>query len=1070
MLLLLAPLLLAYFMLLGIAVAAAFARRIPTAVVLVSPVTGIGILLALTLSLNRMGIPVQSFGLALTLVLAAAAAAVIIARRPEIAWSELRDLSPAIAAGMLLAGAPILAFGFAWAGNSNPDMGLYVNSAANFLRHGFFDVADLATLRSNVDAARNTWFWEVMPPNRYGADALVAIAAAVFRVATYEIYMLVEVAVFGALIMATAALTLDRGLSLRTYVTATLIAVANPLLLYALYQQLMPQLAGQAAMVGVVALAQIADSGRASWQRGAALGCAAVAMLLIYPEISPIAVLGACVTAPFVLYAHRRDLRAFLIAAAPAAAAAVGAVLVLLNVQAFTVLATLSTLFRIGSTVAAEGVGAINYYLVPSGLANLWGFAPLDGLPEPWLSIAIVAGFVALVAAAAASFWALRRGRYADGMAAAVILFMLYLFKGRSSYGLFKMAFILQPFIAPFAAAAIVAASGRLARASSIRRPWSVAAVLAVAIGLTAFSSEVNLGSTADAFAHVNANYTALHAASTDGLYAQLDRIESEYGKTAPHAAFRTDALLPNLATIEGAAFFGHALSYRTLDPYSFAYGAVDHPHQRTIVGWPTAQRDTAFRRANERRKEFVQQKIVVDGKGVGTYIPPATALDPNDVLIETGPDLTILNRSASTEPFDVRAVPSRNVRNWLALVDSDLGFPPYTQLSSYAVGPVEPDPFAHAGTVATVGTSMLLEVINGDPEVRFRLELTGTLNPGRVDDLPQVTVTGTTTKKVGGLGNGAARIVTPPVRPFVAFGHRYVVLRFGERTLHFEAPRSWLMALFGRDVDLVPRRFATYGRDISLVDALPAAPSIVSTFPRDLFDRSLLFSGIYEDGWMSGTVRARMNAPVGGFFRLRVNVPPGADDHTIAVSIDGRPVKQFIAVPSTYAEVQFPSPGPGDHDIAMTASGVSQIGSADPRMVWGRLEALGFLPDIVGTGVDLADNAQWYPFETYQNRTFRWMKRTAHLRVAASRVRRVLRLEVAPGPSVGGKLDLAVTAGGRTRQIRVDRDQEIDVDVPAATVPLDVALSRPAGTIRVPNDPRDLTLRMFLAKVTNAR
>jgi hypothetical protein len=1067
---LLVPLVLGYLALLGIACVCAFGRRVPTALVLTSPASGAGVLVALELTLNRLGLPVASFALALALGMGVAAAAVVAWRRPQIAWDELRPLAFPVLAGCLLAGAPIMVFGFDWAGNANPDMALYTNSAASFLRHGFFDVPDVGTLRANTDAARNAWFWEVLPPNRYGADALVALAAAVFRVPVYEIYMVLEVASFGALVTATAALVLDRGSRLRTYASAALIAVASPLMLYVIFQQLLPQILGQVAMVALVALVQTrSDDPVATRQRGVALGCVLVALLFYYPEISSVVALGAVVTAPFVLWAHRHALRDLLSAEAPVTGIALVTVLVLLNAGIFTVVATLQTLSTIGANVAAEQIGPITYYLIPSGLANLWGFAPFDGYLEPWLSIGIVAGFLAFAGVLAASVRALPRGRLADGMTVATMALLLYLFARRSGYGSFKIAFLLQPFLAVFAASALVAACDFLRRRLRFDLRWSVPAALTLAIGLTAYSTLQYLGATADVFRTADAKFTELHAASTHRLYAQLDRIAGEYRAMASAAHFISDAPLPNLAQIEGIAFVGHPLTFAAMDPYSYWYGSVHRPRTPAIVGWPAGSRARAIANGYERRALFEWRTLSLGGARVDASVAPPMAPRADDVLIETGPNLTILNRSTAPPGFDVRAVPLRGVRNRLALVDSELGPVPLKKLRTSAIGPVEPDPFARTETVATVGTSMLLEVMNGDPAIRLRLDVTGTLNPEHVDDLPPITVEGTSAVKLTDLGSGAARLLTPPIRPFEALGHRYVVVRFGRPPLHFLAHRSWIMALFGRDIDLQPRTFTLYGRDISIVRTVPPSPSYITTFPHDLLDRALLFSGIYEDGWMSNAVHVRLKSAEHALFRLRANVPPGQLEHTITVSIDGRVVKEFIARASTDVVVQVPSPGVGDHDVSIVASSVSPLSADDPREIWGGVEELGFRADVDGTGVRMTDERQWYPLETYDNRTFRWTKGAVHLRLVPSRVPRVLRLAVAPGPSAGGNVDVAVSVAGRVEHVHVDRERTIDVAVPSAAKPLDVAVTRPSGHIAAPNDPRDLTLRVFSATLSAA-
>jgi hypothetical protein len=237
----------------GLSVVALLDRRVSLGMLLVSPAIGVGILLAATMSLSRAGLPVEAFGTWLILAAGIIAAAILAWRKPTSDWSRLRALAPIYAVGLLLAGAPMLAYGFNWAGNANADMAIYAASATNFLHHGMYAVPSMDDLVRGVDVARNLWFWEVLPPNRFGTDALVALAAAVSRVEPYRVYMTCGVASFVMLCMAVSALCANWK---RPVVmgASVLIAAASPLMLYTVYQQILPQLLGQVALVAIVAL------------------------------------------------------------------------------------------------------------------------------------------------------------------------------------------------------------------------------------------------------------------------------------------------------------------------------------------------------------------------------------------------------------------------------------------------------------------------------------------------------------------------------------------------------------------------------------------------------------------------------------------------------------------------------------------------------------------------------------------------------------------------------------------------------------------------------------------------
>lgn len=73
-------------------------------------------------------------------------------------------------------------------------------------------------------------------------------------------------------------------------------------------------------------------------------------------------------------------------------------------------------------------------------------------------------------------------------------------------------------------------------------------------------------------------------------------------------------------------------------------------------------------------------------------------------------------------------------------------------------------------------------------------------------------------------------------------------------------------MELYGRDVPIDQRRLVGFGRDISLVSEEEyltlAPPSQLLSFPADLTNPDLEYSGLYEDGWVSEAAFFRLTQP----------------------------------------------------------------------------------------------------------------------------------------------------------------------------------------------------------------
>jgi len=951
---LLAIAILVFLGLVGLGAMVLFDRRVPLGLLLLSPAIGIGVVLPLELTLNRAGLPVEVFGPWLVFGLTVLAAAALTLRRPVVPWNELRPLLPAYACGGFLAGAPMFAFGLHWAGNGNGDMAVYVSNAAAFLHHGFFDVAPISELIRGLDTARNLWFWEVGPPNRYGTDALLALIAAAARVTTYETYMPLSVAAFLAMAIATSALCANTIMRGRMVITAWVISVASPLMLFTVYQQTLPQLLGQVALVGIVAAVQMGEPKKLSvLQQAAAIGSCCVALSLVYPEISPLLMAGAAVTIPVALWLHRKEIRSYAFRIGLVIAIAVVVAILLENVQLFTLAATLYTLETIIGHSVNEGPGVITYYLLPSWVANFWGLTPFESYVEPWLSSAIVVGALGFLAVAVVGIRSLLKyGKLSDGMLVALQFELLFLMYNRSGYAAFKAGFILQPFLAPAVAALILWLAGKTGRFLNRNAHFAPAALTAVFVAGTLYTTYTYLAATSDAFTHTRAEFVEINGASSGNFYGSLDGIGARYRRQLS-LPIRVDGLVYQVDLLAGIALRGHPLQFENGDPFVQYFTGNTGSLVGNIPGWPAGTRELTQSNADLRARVFAQPDLLVDGRYRKIYVA-SNPFDQNHfstsgdgLFLEIGPYLSVLNNSQLRVPFHVRVVPWAGVRNWLCLVDSDFGTPTTLHHNFVAaMGETEPDPANPPNFMTTLGKSMLLEVVNGPPTVRLELALTATFNPRPHTQIPPIVIVGESRVTVPSPGSGSARILTPPVRPLNAFGRRYLVLYFGKQLVKFPQIRSGLMNLYGRDIDLDPRRFVLFGRNISVGGQLPSAPRRISRFPHDLMNPGLLYSGIFEDGWLSAKFSARLrSSSPKDVLHVRINVPPVSPKQTIFVSIDGRDAGQFVSTPSHYVDVELPSPGVGDHTVTFESQLTGRILLHDERSSWGRLQELGFEP-----------------------------------------------------------------------------------------------------------------------------
>jgi hypothetical protein len=234
---------------------------------------------------------------------------------------------------------------------------------------------------------------------------------------------------------------------------------------------------------------------------------------------------------------------------------------------------------------------------------------------------------------------------------------------------------------------------------------------------------------------------------------------------------------------------------------------------------------------------------------------------DSNQYLIAAGGQLTILNRThnppSTTQPFVSK--PMNEVKNHLVFKFSEIGLPYFGGLdddNKVSYFQLEND-FLVQGQFAGIGRYLLFEVLNPTPNARMVVELTTSLKADASNKLPPAAIVGAGRREFDVLGRGATRMFSPPIAPQKIGERSYVLLDLGEFGTVFPFERHGLMNLWGRDILYDRRKLVGFARNISMVSDEEykslTAPKSLASFPKDLLNPNLEFSGIYEvDGWVS--------------------------------------------------------------------------------------------------------------------------------------------------------------------------------------------------------------------------
>jgi hypothetical protein len=322
-------------------------------------------------------------------------------------------------------------------------------------------------------------------------------------------------------------------------------------------------------------------------------------------------------------------------------------------------------------------------------------------------------------------------------------------------------------------------------------------------------------------------------------------------------------------------------------------------------------------------------------------------------VLVTSAADQQIVNNSRD-RPADGRyhVQSLSQARDHLVQIDSSIGHTVAPGLiDDIALWPRERD-FANSGAgIQGIGRHLLFEVLNPTADSRMLVDFTAGGLAARTGGLPPVQMIGEGRSGFGFVGRGAGRMLSGAIAPRMIDGHAYVAIDMGMTPLQFAGERTGILGLYNSRLGLDPRSLVGFVRNISLLTqeqiAAFAAPPSVDSFPRDLFARGLLFTGLYEDGWMAEVAKLRLRVPgENRDLRIKGSVPAlGLAAATfVDVRVNGEPILTRRLAPGNF-ELHAPVPSPGTYWIEIRADQVARLPAPDGRVVSLLLHSIGFGP-----------------------------------------------------------------------------------------------------------------------------
>ncbi len=889
------------------AITAIYVGRLQT--LLLAPVIGAAFTLILIFWLNIF-LPVSFFARPLLIGLSLLAGATCLLKKP--AWTK-RDLTffAPISAAILVFAVPSFHFGYDWMANANDDWANYNLSALRLAHDTFYQHPSLASMMEGRNYPGFYWFMLVSSGGRPGADLLLAWVSEVVGKSPFFIFMPLILTFHALLCFAGAAFAMETFGRRRLLAVVSLFALA-PLGLYAVHQQLIAQILGLALMCATTAVTFVEFRKFRDFRYVVLVAVLVASFCLSYSELTPFFALA------FIVYhgMHIRDGRwgwsdSWRVLIVP--------LIVAVMLGPYTlgfvvyVLSQFKTSFSQG---AYDGISLFPYFLVPNGLAVLFGLSRLgEVLDEPFLSASIAVAVILLGGVAVGFAFGVKRQSAIGAYLAVFAVVVVVLVEKRNDFGLFKIAMFSQLFVW----SAIVLAI------SQIRLPFGAAiygvllclvAVTDYRIVLNSFEDRVSVG--------------GLVGPSRRGLLTHV------LGKT-DNAGCNVDLETPNPVLLKIAAAVPNCPRDFLARPGLFSplvLRAMQDVNEKLFGSLPGV-------------KEFTE--------AAGKALPPPLVNlpfpDMGSARIETFRPSSNFGPIANVWPFvSVYRDSSEPVTNDLVLLNSNLGgyfyLPEFGRSSLYEA---EPDLFFPNSRFAAAGRYLLFRLERPTRELRVLLDLTTSLLADGKAKLPPAAALGETRVEIGLVGHGAARMISPPLKPLIVDGVPYLLIDLGQQPQTIQIPRTGLMGLYGDSVPLDYRRIVAFIRKIRAVDAQEfnqkKPPAQVTRFPADLGNPDLEFSGIYEDGWVADDGFATLFSAASGRATIRGMVPNGIGINNVqlTISVGGEMSVTKSLMPGEF-EIEIPVSA-GKSRIEFHFSKVGRLPAPDNRPATALLSSIAIEP-----------------------------------------------------------------------------------------------------------------------------
>ncbi|MFZ2314364.1 MAG: hypothetical protein WAW86_01725 [Gammaproteobacteria bacterium] len=902
--------------------------------ILLAPSVGIAVTLVAAFLLNRANLPVGTFAIPLTVTLLISSVAIFFWRKPIFPLRRYYLFVAIFFLGLCLVGAPLLEFGFNWISYGNSDMTFYCLGAQRLLQHGFYQLPDINEILRGRDYTQYWWFIYVVDMHRFGSELMLAMVSRIFGYSPYQIYMPLIVGLNLALISTTGAMIYQ---SQRWYraalITCFLLACSALTALGTLYQ-LIAQVGGLTLLISACILLLQPFSTHKKYnaiRQSILISLVALALLIDYPEVGPFLLLSFILYLSISLFKGWRPGSLFW-------RTMIFSVIISLivfniywiNIYEFTIR---SALTQIG-TATSKATELFPYFLVPSGMANLWGLVPIPlTYSEPWQFLYLIAGIILCLITIFIVFAQTSKRYPAAIMTFVMIIFTIDLFRHNSGFGLFKIAMYVQPFLIGVIVVGVIALTKQ--------RKIVGKALLFLFVLLNLYSQHYYIKCS---YGDIGSSFVELPLASQSHIYdemaslAKLDASNNMVGL--------------DIVNIVPAHILGLYLQHKDTAFFSDNFYNKHNINSKSIL---KKLMPGLFVHNYDEKLNILADQVIFplnDPHLEVKFVKPRTQLTNNNLLIISPPVQDVFNRRKYIDKNHLKYIVKRvsEVSNHVIFVNSSVGQHYYHNAGHVSVYGIEKDYFYSKQSMGGIGRYLLIQVVNPTKGARLEINFTNTLNGNGDTNLPKPVVIGASRLSFPIMGRGSARIFSPPIiSPQYIANNPYLMIDMGRDGKSFSVERHGLMKLYGANVSFDDRKLIGFARDISMVSAREyqemQAPINLSYFPADLNNPNLEYSGIYEDGWISEDAFFNLTNPAKRSELIIKGILPDnyMDSPAVSIYIDGKKIaSQQVLTPAFVINIPV-NVDQGRRRVELHFTKSVSLPGVDQRPVAAKIEFLGF-------------------------------------------------------------------------------------------------------------------------------